>query len=322
MELPFEVGALYNRQKQIHGVFGGQQQGGISTPKEYPLVIAFTGEAGVSHGYHDFWDDDEVFHYFGEGQVGNMKYVAGNRAIGEHVKDGKTLVVFQMMGKGRPYRYLGRFVCLSSYVQPGTPDREGQPRSAIVFRLRSLEASLGLTSSETNQTEIDAAIDDVGTTSARRETEVRTKQRLFRERLIGVEKGCRLTGIEDLRFLRASHIKPWADSTDNERVDGENGLLLAPHADLLFDQGWISFSSTGHLMVSSGLPHVVKGQLGLMLDENHQCGRFSEKQLIFLEFHRDVVFERLERPLWPPNRYPTQNAAQERVPLDAKISGN
>jgi len=253
MELPFEVGALYNRQKQIHGVFGGQQQGGISTPKEHPLVIAFTGEAGVSHGYHDFWDDDEVFHYFGEGQVGDMKYVAGNRAIGEHVKDGKTLVVFQMMGKGRPYRYLGRFMCQSSYVQPGTPDREGQLRSSIVFRLRSLEASLGLAASKKDQAQIDAAIDDVDATSTKRETEVRTKQRLFRERLIGIEKGCRLTGIEDLRFLRASHIKPWADSTHSERVGGENGLLLAPHADLLFDRGWISSSASGRLLVPNAL---------------------------------------------------------------------
>lgn len=290
MELPFEVGALYNRQKQIHGVFGGQQQGGISTPKEHPLVIAFTGEAGVSHGYQDFWDDDEVFHYFGEGQVGDMKYVAGNRAIGEHVKDGKTLVVFQMMGKGRPYRYLGRFMCQSSYVQPGTPDREGQLRSAIVFRLRSLEASLGLAASEKDQAEIDAAIDDVGATSTKRETEVRTKQRLFRERLIGVEKGCRLTGIEDLRFLRASHIKPWAYSTHSERVDGENGLLLAPHADLLFDRGWISFSSHGRLLVSRGLPIDVRDRLGLKLDTSLQFGLFSQKQLSFLEFHRDVVF--------------------------------
>lgn len=296
MELPFEVGALYNRQNQIHGVFGGQQQGGISTPKEHPLVIAFTGEAGVSHGYHDFWDDDEVFHYFGEGQVGDMKYVAGNRAIGEHVKDGKTLVVFQMMGKGRPYRYIGRFMCLSSYVQPGTPDREGQLRSAIVFRLKSLEASLGLSASEKDQAEIDAAIDDVGATSTRRETEVRTKQRLFRERLIGVEKGCRLTGIEDLRFLRASHIKPWADSTHNERVDGENGLLLAPHADLLFDRGWISFSSTGRLLVSRILPFDVQDRLGLRLDASLQYGIFSSKQLGFLEFHRDVVFDKRHPP--------------------------
>ncbi len=297
MELPFEVGALYNRQKQIHGVFGGQQQGGISTPKEHPLVIAFTGEAGVSHGYHDFWDDDEVFHYFGEGQVGDMKYVAGNRAIGEHVKDGKTLVVFQMMGKGRPYRYLGRFICQSSYVQPGTPDREGQPRSAIVFRLKSLESSLGLAAGETDQAEIDAAIDDIGATSARRETEVRTKQRLFRERLIGVEKGCRLTGIEDLRFLRASHIKPWAASTQSERVDGENGLLLAPHADLLFDRGWISFSSAGRLLISSGLPSDVQVRLGLKLDASLRYRDFSQKQLGFFEFHRDVVFDRRRPPL-------------------------
>lgn len=292
MELPFEVGALYNRQKQIHGVFGGQQQGGISTPKEHPLVIAFTGEAGVSHGYHDFWDDDEVFHYFGEGQVGDMKYVAGNRAIGEHVKDGKTLVVFQMMGKGRPYRYLGRFICQSSYVRPGTPDGKGQPRAAIVFRLRSLDASLGLAASETDQAEIDFASDDAGETTTRRETEVRTKQRLFRERLIGVEKGCRLTGIEDLRFLRASHIKPWADSTHSERVDGENGLLLAPHADLLFDRGWISFSSRGRIIISNGLPTDVQARLGLNLDASLRYGVFSSKQLGFLEFHRDVVFDR------------------------------
>ncbi|WP_312310301.1 HNH endonuclease [Stenotrophomonas indicatrix] len=291
MELPFDVGALYNRKEQIHAVFGGQQQGGISTPKEHPLVIAFTGEAGVSHGYHDFWDDDEFFHYFGEGQVGDMKYVAGNRAIGEHVKDGKTLVVFQMMGKGRPYRYLGRFMCQSSYVQPGTPDREGQPRSAIVFRLRSLEASLGLAASETDQAEIDATVDDVGATSTRRETEVRTKQRLFRERLIGVEKGCRLTGIEDLRFLRASHIKPWAESTHSERVDGENGLLLTPHADLLFDRGWISFSSSGRLLISSNLPFDVQDRLGLKLDPSLRHGIFSPKQLGFLAFHREVVFD-------------------------------
>lgn len=161
-----------------------------------------------------------------------------------------------------------------------------------MFRLKSLEASLGLAASEKDQAEIDAAVDDVDATSARREIEVRTKQRLFRERLIGVEKGCRLTGIEDLRFLRASHIKPWADSSHAERVDGENGLLLAPHADLLFDRGWISFSSSGRLLVSNSLPFDVQDRLGLKLDASLRHGVFSPKQLGFLEFHRDVVFDR------------------------------
>lgn len=292
MELPFEVGALYNRQKQIHGVFGGQRQGGISTPKEHPLVIAFTGEAGVAHGYHDFWDDDEVFHYFGEGQVGDMKYAGGNQAIAEHVKNGETLVLFQMLGKRLPYRYLGKFACKSSYIRPDTPDRDGQPRAAIVFRLEPLEASLGFVAGGADETEMSAAFDGIDATTTTRETEVRTKQRLFRERLIGVEKGCRLTGIQDLRFLRASHIKPWADSTHSERIDGENGLLLAPHADLLFDRGWISFSSNGRLLVSSNLPLDVQGRLGLNLSSPPKGNAFSQKQLSFMEFHRDMVFQK------------------------------
>ncbi|WP_158297976.1 HNH endonuclease [Stenotrophomonas maltophilia] len=100
-----------------------------------------------------------------------------------------------------------------------------------------------------------------------------------------------MTGIEDLRFLRASHIKPWADSTHSERVDGENGLLLAPHADLLFDRGWISFSSSGRLLVSSKIPIDVKNRIGLSLNASLRCGVFSQKQQSFLDFHRDIVFD-------------------------------
>src|SRR5690606_17423574 len=77
---------------------------------------------------------------------------------------------------------------------------------------------------------------------------IRAKQSLFKRRLLNVEKQCRLTGVADLRFLRASHIKPWAKCTSgDERVDGANGLLLTPHADLLFDRGWITFEDNGAL---------------------------------------------------------------------------
>lgn len=293
MELPFKVGALYNRQAQIHALLGGQQQGGISTPKDAPVIIAFTGEAGVSHGYRDFWDDDEVFHYFGEGQSGDMRYAAGNRAIEQHVSDGKKLILFQMMGKGRPYRYLGEFVRLSSYIQPNTPDTKGDLRDAIVFRLQSVETSDGFGMFEDEvviaQAEATAGVQE---TAKKRLVEVRTKQRLFRERLIGVEKGCRLTGVEDLRFLRASHIKPWASSQDSERVDGQNGLLLVPHADLLFDRGWIGFEKNGSLLVASNLPREVEVALGLGLKRGHEYGRFEQRQREYLEFHRDVVFEK------------------------------
>lgn len=293
MKLPFQVGALYNRQAQIHALLGGQQQGGISTPKESPVIIAFTGEAGVSHGYRDFGDDAEIFHYFGEGQSGNMRYTGGNRAIEQHVSEGRTLILFQMMGKGRPYRYLGEFVRLPSYIQPNTPDTKGNLRDAVVFRLQSIETSegFGVFQDETIIPQMEEFTEEQGTTK-KSLVEVRTKQRLFRERLTCVEQGCRLTDIEDLRFLRASQIKPWASSGPNERVDGQNGLLLAPHADLLFDQGWISFEATGALLIASSLPGDVMSSLKLNLRSGQRYGRLSQQQRDYMSFRRDVVFEK------------------------------
>lgn len=293
MELPFQIGALYNRQKEIHGLFGGQRQSGISTPKDHPVIIAFTGEAGVSHGYRDFWDDDGIFHYYGEGRVGDMHYAGNNLALEQHLADGKKLLLFQMMGKGRPYRYLGEFVRLSSYTKPRTPDTHGDLRNAIVFRLKSIESSEGFDVIEDEfAVDLGHASPGVQETAKKKLVEVRTKQRLFRERLIGIEKGCRLTGIEDLRFLRASHIKPWAKSESIERVDGQNGLLFAPHADLLFDRGWISFEDNGKLIVAHNLPNEVEISLRLDLKRGFKYGAFEQRQKEYLAFHRDMVFRK------------------------------
>jgi 5-methylcytosine-specific restriction protein A len=66
----FEPGGIYNRVRHIHDVYGGQRQGGISTPKAAPLIFLFTGEAGDQYGYHDGLRDDGTFAYTGEGQVG------------------------------------------------------------------------------------------------------------------------------------------------------------------------------------------------------------------------------------------------------------
>ena len=293
MNLPFEVGALYSRKSQIHALLGGQEQGGISTPRGRNVIIAFTGEPGVPHLYPDRRDDDGIFHYFGEGQRGDMRYRSGNLAIQDHTKTGKRLIVFQGMGKGRPCRYLGEFVALSSYVQDNIPDVEGKLRKAIVFRLRSVTPDNNIGLSEEHATIAETIADDHASETAKKMlVEVRTKQRLFRDRLIGVEKGCRLTKIEDLRFLRASHIKPWAESTTEERIDGENGLLLAPHADLLFDGGWISFESEGKLLVAKNMPAKVEKLLRLGLKNGNQYPHFSERQQHYLRFHRDVVFEK------------------------------
>src|SRR5262249_32674992 len=72
MSWGFEVGRVYNRRRDIHGRFGGQQQGGIITPAQHLVVVIITGEEGLAHGYADRYRPDGAFEYFGEGQVGDM----------------------------------------------------------------------------------------------------------------------------------------------------------------------------------------------------------------------------------------------------------
>lgn len=293
-ELPYVIGALYNRQADIHGRLGGQRQGGISTPTSNPFVIIFTGEAGKSHGYADRWDDDGVLHYFGEGQSGDMKMTGGNRAISNHVKEGKRLLVFKSLGHGKPYRFDGEFICMSSYIRPNTPATRGPNRDAIVFRLQPLSNEpLFKPHKVAEQPPLEL---ELGSTTALKLTSVRTKQELFKRRLLDVEKQCRMTKIMDLRFLRASHIKPWsACETGDQRTDGNNGLLLAPHADLLFDRGWISFENKGRLCIATDLPGDVRAKIGLNLREGRNCGQFNSEQQKYLDFHREQIFEKRYR---------------------------
>ena len=132
----FERGRTYNRRADIHARYGGQQQGGIVTPKDHNLVIIITGEAGHAHGYSDRYRADGVFEYFGEGQVGDMAMIRGNRAILDHSSNGKDLLLFRKTQEG--LRFEGQLVCEGHHLEQA-PDTEGTMRNAIVFELRPLE---------------------------------------------------------------------------------------------------------------------------------------------------------------------------------------
>ncbi len=128
----FVPGNLYNRRIDIHAEFGGQQQGGIITPAKYPFVLIITGAEGLAHGYNDGWAEDGSFRYFGEGQVGDMMMKAGNLAIQSHREKGKALILFENTGKG--LRCIDYMEYVGHHVER-SPDREGNERDAVVFRL-------------------------------------------------------------------------------------------------------------------------------------------------------------------------------------------
>jgi 5-methylcytosine-specific restriction protein A len=135
--MEFEIGRIYNRRQEIHEVFGGQRQGGISTPASKPLIFLFTGDSGEPYGYKDGWNKDDVFLYTGEGQAGDMEFRAGNRAIRDHVADGKDLLMFEALRKGQGYRFLGQFACTSWEYRQGL-DVNGAERKVIVFHMVQL----------------------------------------------------------------------------------------------------------------------------------------------------------------------------------------
>lgn len=137
MSWSFEEGKTYNRRADIHNKFGGQQQGGIITPSQRPLVIIITGEEGLEHGYADRTRADGVFEYFGEGQVGDMTLQRGNLAVASHAAEGKSLLLFRKTKNG--LRFLGEMVYERHHIEKA-PDREGNQRDAIVFELRPLSA--------------------------------------------------------------------------------------------------------------------------------------------------------------------------------------
>jgi hypothetical protein len=134
---------------------------------------------------------------------------------------------------------------------------------------------------------------DQGLDSTVREQLMRARrgQGLFRKRVFDVEPVCRLTGIAQPNLLLASHIKPWrACGTASERLDGHNGLMLAPHADFLFDRGLVGFEDDGRTLFSSKLSEGDAQKMGLRHGVRPPAKPVHAKSGGYFQYHRQSVF--------------------------------
>lgn len=129
---------------------------------------------------------------------------------------------------------------------------------------------------------------DIGAVEQIRLLRSRRGQGVFKRNVMLHEKGCRVTNVTDIRHLRASHIKPWSVSDDQEKLSGSNGLLLSPHIDHLFDEGWISFGDKEDILVSKKITPGLTSAWAI--DVDHKIGKFTDSQSEFLEFHRSKIF--------------------------------
>jgi hypothetical protein len=128
------------------------------------------------------------------------------------------------------------------------------------------------------------------TTEAERLVLQRIGQSLFRDALLDYWQGrCCLTGLDFPALLRASHIRPWVScDTDEQRLDVFNGLLLAPHADALFDSGLMTFADSGDVLWSTAVKaeHLV----ALGLPATAAIRSLHPNHLTYLEYHRRHVW--------------------------------
>lgn len=156
---------------------------------------------------------------------------------------------------------------------------------ALLARARVLDRTLPHALLE----EYQAAVAQIDRTEAEALVKQRRGQDLFRNGLIDYWQGrCAITGLAVPELLRASHAKPWKDSTDAERLDVHNGLLLAAHLDAAFDQGFITLSEAGEVISSPRLDETARIALGL--SQPRAAIGLRPAHQVYLSWHRTRLF--------------------------------
>lgn len=137
------------------------------------------------------------------------------------------------------------------------------------------------------EADVEAILEDGVASNTEKASLLKTRigQGNFRQKLIALWGGCAVTGYKDTSMLVASHIKPWRASSNAERLDRYNGLLLLPTLDKAFDSGLISFDTAGKVLISPLLQEPEK--LGIAQDMKVKLQAEHQE---YMSFHRQQVF--------------------------------
>ena len=288
-QLPFIPSQVYKR-SIIHDQYGGNRQSGICPSTKVPYIFIFTGSGGKQHGYKDQWENSKVFSYTGEGQSGDMAFTRGNLALRDHLNNGKRVFLFEYVKTG----YV-KFVSELEFFETGffeTRDTAGNDRVGIKFFFKKAGVQLYVQPGELDQVYTAAEPAEKYKTIMPNVTErtglvtTRVGQGAYRKSIIHRwECQCAVTEFKDPRILIASHIVPWRDSTDNERLDVDNGILLSPTYDALFDKHLISFDNSGKIILSEEIEKDAFNLIGVSGNENIR--QLTDGNRGYLDKHRN-----------------------------------
>jgi 5-methylcytosine-specific restriction protein A len=288
---PFILDHIYKR-SEIHDQFGGNRQSGICPSLKFPFIFIFSGKSGHQHGYKDGWDNPKVFSYTGEGQVGDMKFIKGNLALRDHVQSGKRVFLFEYERSGH-VRYKSELEFYDAdYFE--THDTAKHLRTAIRFFFTRKGVHIPIENEVFARTNLIAGpraqyqLNIPTITERKGLLTSRIGQGAYRKRIIHRwEYQYAVTGFKSLEVLIASHIVPWKDSTDTERLDVHNGILLSPTYDALFDRHLISFDNAGKIILSDAVEAQAYQKIGVTGKETIKG--LSQFNLDYIDKHRELI---------------------------------
>lgn len=272
---PLQLGCLYTR-PELAALWGYASYEalarGVFTPRGAGVIVLFVTrqkQTGLT-AYKDALSG-ELLTWEGE-----AKHKSDQR-IWTSKDNGESVYLFYREVHHTPFRYYGQ-------VLPAHfTERRDEP-SQFEFRLLHEMSAFGDLRQHSDELSV------LDSTEREQVTKSRIGQGVFRERLLTVWKGCAVTGVERPDLVRASHIKPWRMSSNEERLDPNNGLLLLPQYDHLFDGGYISFDDDGGLLESPVLADISPSLLGF--ERGARLRRITDAHREYLNFHRRRLFLR------------------------------
>jgi 5-methylcytosine-specific restriction protein A len=293
-KLPFIPSLVYSRRKDIHAIYGGNWQSGICPSSKFPFIFIFSGKSGKQHGYKDEWENENIFAYTGEGQVGDMSFTKGNLALREHLQKGKRVFLFESLGKG-----FVKFITEVEFYEADyfeTHDTSGKLRLGIKFFFKRIGAIVP--DYKILQPELSIVAEPIelvlsnppNVTERKGLVTSRVGQGAYRKSIIHRwEYQCAVTGFDNLKVLVASHIHPWSDSDDSQRLDVNNGILLSPTYDALFDRHLITFENSGKIILSKQIELNAFNKIGVF--GNEKIIKLNNDNFDYLDKHRAKFHE-------------------------------
>jgi len=247
---------------------------GVVTPAGTKFIIFFVTKEKQEAltQYNDYIDGNMLF------WEGEEKHSSDKRVV-EAGKNGDEIHLFYREVHHTPFIYFGK-ILLTDYQL-----RENNP-SEFVFRINALSSEIDAFKEVREHA---AEYKALTVTEQEQIVVSRLGQGNFRRNVIRLWGSCSVTGLQNVSLLRASHIKPWKDSDNNERLTPYNGLLLIPDYDFLFDRGYISFKNSGTVLVSQRLSPFARKVFDVR--DDLQLRKTFPENKEYLEFHRSEVFE-------------------------------